>query len=137
MNEIYYKAVAHVQTKHFYSASFCSQWSIKYKLNEWTRPQDPHSKLFVFKTLKNAEDFKAANENKIHIYECKAINPKPISKILGFNANPMGFYLEGIFNEFWKNTTEQFSINSIPESLLVDAPPGTLIADAVKLLRPV
>lgn len=110
-----------VQTnKKLYSFNYTHKKEIKsknatlrYVNGQWTNPKIPNSKLFVFGTLKNAQQFveqaifscPTCRESKFVIYECLATNFIKTSR-----HTSIDFY---DFAKYWENPDKFYSFGSI------------------------
>lgn len=93
---------------------------VTYKLNKWTKPNNPQSKLFIFDSSDNAHfyfnHFMFSPKYSIYKCEAKKVEPAPA-------------HLPGVFNEFdayWNKQQMNWTC---------DPPQGTLLAQSVKLIE--
>lgn len=103
-------------------ADIDSDFKVQYQVGKFVYPKVPKTKLYVFKSLDDAKSFR----NYSHycpIFECEVINPK--------KCKTLSIYYKLV--DFYKL---KFAKHSIKE-LSKDAPTGTYMCDAVKLLREV
>ena len=83
-----------------------------------------YGKLFVFDTLKNANDFIYGT----HIFECEIVG-KPIAPKKIVDSEYISY-----IQKYWQLRKNKKGLQSI-DKYLVDAPKGTLLVDGVKLTR--
>lgn len=77
MGKTYYKVVSVIDNKMYsaiHHALKTFDLSVEYKVNEWVYPKLGESKLMVFGSLNDAEDFSSIW--KCNIYACKVKNPQ-------------------------------------------------------------
>jgi hypothetical protein len=116
---LYFKVV-HNKDGILTSATTQNNYAIIYKLNKWTKPNNPQSKLFIFDSQENTktyfEQYLFSQNYQIYKCEAKKVEPAP-------PAIP-GQYHQ--FDDFWKN--QQMTWTCIP-------PEGTLMAQMVRLIE--
>ena len=123
---MYYKVVSFNMKSAYVSyigVNNSEKFAITYKLNSWVEPILSGSKLMVFDSLKNAQDFMVSWGS--YIYECEVKNP-----------SKKGIFVEGtpdIYEDIniildLKNKKKKFS------HLLQKPIKGTVFCDAVKLI---
>lgn len=88
---------------------------IQYTIGQWTYPQIPNSRLFVFESLDDAKSFRGYGER---IFMCETRNVKPQNSIIESGKE---------FKEFWTNKPLICSRKGF-------APQGSYSSEAVKLL---
>lgn len=106
--------------------------NIKYEIDKWVYPKIKGSKLFVFDNIFHAIDF---NDEYNDIFECEVINPTQqyynLSHII-FDENSKIY--NRFIKEFWK--IYKNDRNNIEDyNKIMNAPQGTCVCDAVKLIR--
>lgn len=104
-------------------------WEVEYKLNEWAKPLQLNTLLFVFTTLSSAQKFyrmlfsNTAKGSKFYeIYEGIARNLSKISEI------PMHFIAKD-FVDFWDKDSTNLFLSMSPAWI------GTRLASEIKLLK--
>lgn len=123
-DQIYYKVVNRTDLK---SAIVDREnpHCIQYLVNEWACPKNPQAPLFVFETLEHALNFAACEKTyaiyTCHIIRCTVSEPKYILNV---------FQIEDRIDTYW-------SIIRLQNDVWSNRPiiPGTVFADAVKLLE--
>jgi len=96
--------------------------SITYCINEWVYPTIPHSKLFVFSSLKEAFRWKESN-SFLCVYECEVRNPQKIKWICSW-------FIQSVWEDFWN---KRYNKKKMPEKHKI--PQHTIVVDAVKLIK--
>lgn len=125
----YYKAVRAIDTvrgTEFHSevaslwCGLSKKYNIVYKVGEWTKPRVATSKIFCFKTLKQAKEYYGeCNESNIQIFRCLVKNPR---KARGFS------YCVTSIDNFW----QKYGSGKIKWS---QPPDGTYFCDEVMLVE--
>ena len=99
--------------------------SVKYILNKWVKPKLEGSKLFVFRGLQAARDFGffiGTTVQNARIYQCEVKNPEKCKiKIIDF------FFMGPNIKDFWESDKRR--------NHCIDAPQGSYLVDAVKLIK--
>jgi len=118
---LYYKVVK-TGRQGFRSAIVLRRpWRLDYAVGEWTKPQVPDTKLFVFESLNAARDF-AARESNAAVFCCE---------VEGEPTHPSRMAWLGDLCSFW-----QAYLQKVPYA--GGTPPrGTVWVDAVKLIEEV
>ena len=105
---------------------------VQYKLHEWIKPNVKGSKLFVFDALMAARDFaepmRSQGVPKIEVYECRVKNPGSSGVFMDYILDQPSFALR-----LW----EEFNVQNIIPSSVLNPPNGTIWVDEVKLIRKV
>jgi hypothetical protein len=136
MTKKYYKVVAsHYDDTYSSAIQLSSRLRLYYVPGEWIEPKVPGSKIFLFKTLEDAQRF-AKDKHKdwekhiICIFECEA---KGVSK-----DGPMGsrHYFIDTFIELClrRKHKKAFKKKLAKEFGVQHAPRGTVFADSVRLI---
>ena len=115
-----YKLVIPTDALNVYVSFTAGIHAVTYKFNEWAYPSLQGSGLFVFQTIEHVVDWVGYIEPGI-VWECEVQNPRPLKLMASCLA-------ENDYGLFWANTGY---------TKLYNAPRGTYIADAVKLVREV
>lgn len=128
---MYYKVVNSNLSSAFISSGMVLNsihFTVLYKINEWVEPTIKGSKLMVFDSLEEAENFLNIFGWGDVIYKCEAKNP-----------NKTGLFIKGnmyIYNDLLKILDLKRKKKKF--SHLLDEPiPGTIFCDAVKLVEKV
>lgn len=110
------------------NSNFPEHFRVKYELNEFTYPKINNTRLFVFKTKKDAinfihEEFRSLCY--IKLFKCEVLKPRKVR------------YLSNVKNieAFWETKAKKKSLKEICKWAYV--PRGTYSASAVKLLEEV
>lgn len=116
-----------------------SEIKVFYKIGEWVKARLEGSKLFVFDSLKAANDFRyyeMSGQSQIEVYECKVQNPVDIS----------GTRLPGNYRtrQFWqkylsfRKKHRRVDWKELPQVYGGSGwPNGTIAVSAVKLVKKV
>lgn len=106
---------------------------VEYEVGEWTYPIIPHSKLFVFESLRMSKLF--ARGLSCEIFKCEVGHAEPCNFVC---------YLTGPLEEWWREYTtgniwwREYTTGGILFRNDVKwAPIGTFMTDRVKLVRKV
>lgn len=119
----------------YYSAYITGGFRVTYTAGSWVRPTI--GKLFVFKTQQEAEDFIGALPGTLEVWTCEAENTCEPGFVLSQNMVALAgsghnqYVLDG-FKSFW-NT----AVSGESPFANLRPPVGSLIADAVKIIRKV
>jgi hypothetical protein len=101
-------------------------WSVQYKIGEFVTPQQPNSKLYVFKTLEDAKYFvRHFGQERFHIYSCEVKNPSK-NILLVWYSNIYDF------KRLWNNIKNKKKYKHLVSNHI---PENTVMCDAVKLLE--
>lgn len=128
--KIYYKVVdrdlrSAVISKKKIPVDVRERFTVKYKLNEWVRPNVEKTDLMVFATKAAAQDFIRFSIDDYKIFKCHAKNPRTRGLIIYWRE-----LSENIINQFVKlrRNKKQIRTDVIP-------PKGTVFCSAVKLIE--
>lgn len=98
-----------------------SDFAVEYKLNEWVYPKFKEAPLMVFGTCMDAEDFcRRESWKPLDIYRCEY---KKSKRKWGWCLDNIAYV---VVQKIYKKKTSR---------LLQELPPGTILADAVKILE--
>ena len=122
MTKIYYKKLCMNWSGQYKSVLGSTNDDIIYNFNNLVYPQ--YGKLFVFDTLKNADDFRYGT----HIFECEIVG-KPIAPKKIVDSEYISY-----IQKYWQLRKNKKGLQSI-DKYLVDAPKGTLLVDGLRLIR--
>jgi hypothetical protein len=106
---------------------------VEYVVGQAVRPKMPHSKLFVFEELSDAEYYvRQMNSQRLRIYEAECTNVvQPPDRIPDYAHSNLADF-------FWREwPTHESCITDDYIDYTMRAPLGTLFADTVKLIREV
>ena len=105
-------------------------WRVEYKLNECVTPKVYDTRLYVFDSLENAEDFQRS-EGGDYIYECEVKNPRP-DIVANFRQRNIEIFWETI--KLARRSKK--SVKVAVKSLIKDyVPRGTISCTEVKLTK--
>lgn len=113
------------QCNAYEEIKFYDKFCIQYKINEWTYPIVPYTKLMVFDNFSEAYIFNSIEKGII--YECQVKNPSKI----GFNVSLSSIYYKypQLLKLIKNNKSYSCYRNFAPES--------TIFVKAVKLIKKV
>jgi len=127
---MYYKVVEYNMESAFVGSHLFKladkKLSVHYKINDWTIPNFPGSKLMVFSDIEYAKNFKYILGWGNHIYTCEVKNPNKKGMFLRADLNLPRIFFKTLA---LKNKKKKFS------HLLRDPIEGTIFCDAVKLIE--
>ena len=137
--DLYYKVVRNVSGQ-YYSSQINQQFQVEYLVDAWVEPA--LGKAFLFKTKAAAEAFVGASAGDLEIWECTAKNVTEAQVVLTDttvnNASDSDLRSLDALRDYWDNREYEYGAS---RTMRWDLPPrmrppeGTLIADAVMILR--
>ncbi len=114
----YYKIVSTNSEGKFFSLSPPHRCHLEYKIGEWTVPIIPNSKIFIFNSLHDAQNYNESNF--------------PIFEVYAEGIHPLQYRVSTVFNVgdvtlFWSKPIREYAY--------FETPKGTIGADRVKLIK--
>lgn len=103
------------------NVNFPQKYRTFYSIGEWTNPSVNGTRLFCFKTLKDAKAFTIGSLSDWHIYKCEVKSPAKVKYISRIQK----------IEEFWKR---KFCKKKIRD-LRAMTPRNTYSCSAIKLLE--
>ena len=130
----YYKIVSASFHSHltllYYSSTIINRAQVSYHENLWTYAHINHSKLFIFDSLENARKLTQYRSNYAYIYEVEVKNPSHIKLMCPCTSTSEEFA------QFWKNRKNKKQVyTNIPVAYRASPPKGTMVCDALKLIK--